>query len=130
MTKKRKELPASKITLDIKIGETENTYEISMPNNGQLIDVEVNKITYSNGVNLSQPKTKAAMYAFLFNEMVATFSVMIPQLKEDLNVKSLFDLDPLKTKPLMKVYMDKFLPWWQKWEDIFIDMDEEETGEK
>jgi len=129
MTKKKKQMPSTSISLDIKIGETENTYEVELPNNGQLIDIERNKFAYSGGVNLAAGNTKSGMYAYLFNDMVANFSVMIPNLQKDFNVGSLFDLNPLKTKQVMKVYIDKFLPWWREWEDIFSDLDDEEVEE-
>ena len=44
--------------------------------------------------------------------MIATFTILIPQLKKDLNVKSFFDLKEEETDELLNIYSEQFIPWY------------------
>ena len=81
-------------------------YSVKFPNNLQLINIESEKNRLSNGDYSS----------FLYT--IATFSVLIPQLIKDLNVKSYMDLDILEQNTLTSVYIDQYYSWYKEWIDI------------
>lgn len=125
--KKKLQLPAKQI--DIIIGL--NTYPVKFPNNGQLIDMERMKIQLTDGTHktmlFGQP---SAQQAYLLTETIATFSILIPDLLKDLQVRSLLDLDPYKSKLLTKAYSAVFYPWFQQWVDVINDNEEEEKKDE
>ena len=108
------QMPAREIT--IKIGV--NDYKIKFPTNGQLIDMESLKIQMTSGTNKDMLfGSTAAREAYLINEAIATFQILIPQLNKDLNVKSLLDLDPLQSKSVSKAY-EQYYDWMEKWRKV------------
>lgn len=118
-----KQLPAKQLT--IVIGQ--NTYETKFPNNGQLIDMERMKIQLTDGTHKNMLfGQQSAHQAYLLTETIATFSILLPDLLKDLQVKSLLELDPYKSKILTKAYRDTFYPWFKQWMDIINDSEEEE----
>lgn len=93
-----------------------NVYEITYPNTGQQIDMELLKakiadgnydiLRFSNNPMFQQQADKI--------DMIATFSILIPRLKKDINVDSLFKLEEEASDELVKVYGEKFMPWYVK----------------
>lgn len=110
------ETPSEKLTIKIQ----ENEYEISFPNNGQLIDIESQKHTLSGGNvdSLLLGRTSSSNMAWVTVSMVATFSILIPDLIKSLRVKSLLELTPMQSKELTNVYLKDYLKWYQEWEAI------------
>jgi hypothetical protein len=123
METKEKQLPAR----EIKISISGNTYNVKFPNNGQLIDIESRKVQLSGGTqkDLMLSQSPSAAQAFILIETIATFSILIPELKDNLNV-SILDLDPFRSKELVKQYTKVFYPWFKQWMDI-INSDDEIT---
>ena len=111
-----KEMPASKIDLTI-LG---NSYSLDFPNVGQLISIERLKIKMSDSTynQLLFGTTRQSQLAFTAVEAIATFTVLIPKIKEDLTLKSLLDLPLPRVKELTDVYEKKFYPWYKDWFDI------------
>lgn len=101
--------------INIKIGE--NTYEVTFPNTGQFIDIETNKIAFANGKykELQSSGMVTAQLATNLVEAIAVFNILIPKFKDDLNVKSIFDLDLIHAKSITKAYIDIFIPWYIDW---------------
>lgn len=116
------ETPSQEISISI----LQNTYVVKFPTTGQLIDIESLK------VNLTKDTHKSMVYtgtlsgdlAYLAVAAIATFTVLIPKLKEDLSVKTLLDLSPIQIKPIIKAYTKTYAPWFDKWSEI-INSDEE-----
>ena len=126
--KEAKPLPAKSISVEIE----GNLYQINYPNNGQLIDIEALKINLSKGTidGLLFARTAGSQLAYLTVEMIATFTVLIPQLVKDMRVDSFLDLTPLETKGLLKVFQAEYHPWFKEWyeyinEDFIKDENDE-----
>lgn len=88
-------------------------YEISYPNTGQSIDIELLKQQISNGnydaLRFSQSSLAQEQADKI--DMIATFNILIPMLKTDLNTKTLFDLTEEQSDVLLQVYKEDFLNW-------------------
>lgn len=123
---KELKLPANQINVKIGINE----YSIKFPNNGQLIEIERNKnrLTGGTGQNMLMGDA-AAVQAFMLSEAISTFTVLIPQLKTDLTVPSLLDLNPYQSKSLIKAY-EKYYRWMEEWRTVLNQDIEEEEGKK
>jgi len=122
MKSKKQPNPNSVLKLTIE----DNTYEVKIPTVGQLIDIE--NIKSSMGSNFDT-RTQSGLYASALNEAIAYFTVLVPQLKEDLTVKSLFDLSLVQSKKIVSVYIKVFKPWWTEWMTIINSDDEVEESE-
>lgn len=97
-------------TISVTIGP--NSYDIKIPNNGQLIDIETRKAKLTDGSHSQMLfGGGAAQQAYLLTEVVSVFSILIPQLLKDLNTTSLLELNPIQTKEMVKVYTDIIHPW-------------------
>lgn len=92
----------------------QNEYEVSYPNTGQQIDIELMKSQIGAGNYDTLRFSQNPLFQRQANiiDMIATFSVLIPKLKENLNVKSFFDLEEEHTTELHKVYEEQFVPWF------------------
>jgi len=109
----------------------QNEYTLNYPDTGGIIDIAATIDRISNGTYNSLIKTETflAINARSTIEMVATFSVLIPKLKEDLKVASIFKLPAIQNKELVKVYLQDVAPWMLEW-DRFLNGYEEEVEEK
>lgn len=121
-TEQTKPFPAK--TLQVKIWVTadqENTYEVKLPNTGEELDIAGLLYGYTND---RYDKYKIS-YLDLFQreaikvEAMAFFWILIPKLKEDLNVKSFLQLDHEKMARLVDAYETQFFPWYEQWQAIF-----------
>jgi len=124
--KTEKKMPLRKMTFKIE----QNSYEVEFPNTGGLIEIEVLKAQLSrNQYQAISQSGSTGLYSKFIIDMIATFTVLFPQLKKDLNVKTISELHPLETKKLLKIYLNSVLPWLQEWEEI-LNSDDEETENK
>jgi len=114
-------MPSDKIK--VKIGP--NEYTIDFPNNAQLIDIEASRIRMTGGTvkDMIQGNT-AAMSAYITVEAIATFEILVPKLKTDLNCKSLLNLNPQQSQSFLKAY-EKYYEWMDQWR-VFLNQDIEE----
>ncbi len=121
-SKKKEELKSS-----VKINIQDNTYEIKIPTVGELLDIENMK---SNITSIGfDTRSEAGAYSSTLAAAIAYFSVLIPNLKKDLTVGSLFKLDLVRSRTIVKAYVKQFKPWWDKWLEE-INKDEEIEDEK
>jgi hypothetical protein len=120
-------LPVSKIEIKIE----NNLYEIEFPTTGQLIDIQVLKSDLAGGSYSALINSSSAdgQYAGFLVDMIATFTVLLPKLKTDLNVRSIGALPVDKSKKLVKAYLKTYLPWYNEWQKFIINLDEEEESE-
>lgn len=120
MEKDKKKTPSREIS--VKIGS--NTYNISLPTTGQEVDIEVRKDRYTQGSykNLLFGDDRG-IKSYLAVGAIATFEVLIPDLKKDLSVTSLFELDMFQMKTVLKAY-SKFKEWIGEWE-VFVQEEDE-----
>lgn len=108
-----KTLPLNSVKLKIKGKE----YEVSFPKMGQFIDIQTLKAkicegSYEGLVNSISPNEQ---YSKLLVDMVATFNILIPNLKKDLEVESILSLSLIESKPLLDVYVESWLPFYTSW---------------
>lgn len=111
-----KSLPKRKIKIQVK----ENEYEISYPNTGGLIDIQISKSTLSRDQyeSMLYQNGFSGQYSAMLIEMVSVFNTLAPKLKEDLKVRGFLELDVMDTKYLMDIYIKEVYPWMKEWEDI------------
>lgn len=118
---KPKTLPAAEVTINFK----GNDYKVKFPNSGQFVDIELSKSSISsNGYTGLFSSTISAEWARHYIDTVATFNVLIPQLSEDLNAKSILSLEMTDSILLVKEYRKKFLPWYNEWMILLTGDDE------
>jgi hypothetical protein len=112
----------------IQIGD--NDYEVQFPNVGQLQDIEAMKIALTNGryVEMALSGLKTFNFALDSADAISYFSVLIPDLKNDLKVKSWRELDPFVGKTLIKAYKGKFMEWYKPIVDELYSFDEDEDS--
>lgn len=121
------EIPSRSKT--IAIGD--NKYELTFGRTGDLIDIEILKAQFAKGYkNSLYVGGSLAMYSAFVIDAFATYTILAPNLLKDLLVGSLFDLDLIRTKQLVKVYMDDILPWISSWQKVLDDMEEVKTEDK
>jgi len=118
-------LPTCTITLG------DNTYTCKLPNNRQLIDIEVMKTAMSKAMFASlDGNTVTGLAAVQTISMVAYFTVLYPKLLKDLLPKGteLLDLDPIKNYEVLKAYKEQFFPWMKQWIDAYAALAYPETN--
>jgi hypothetical protein len=92
-------------------------FTIDFPNTGKMLDIELMKVQLSDG------KYDTLKYSFntVFQqqavriEAIATFITLIPDLKEQLNVKSMLHLEYEDMALIESMYVEQFLPWYEEW---------------
>lgn len=91
-----------------------NTYDVTYPNTGQQIDMELLKAKIADGNYDTLRFSNNPLFQDSADkiDMIATFSVLIPQLKKDINVDSFFKLEEEVTQELLEIYSLKFIPWY------------------
>lgn len=117
-----KDLPQS-ITITIQ----GNDYIVEFPDVDKLIQIESNKILLSNNTYgaLAVQNLKLSNVALAYIDAIATFSVLIPHLKEGLRLRSLTDLSLVQAQELTQAYTEQFAPWFWKWISEITDLKEE-----
>lgn len=117
-------------TLKFKIES--NDYEATYPKVSQFIGIEAMKIaltrdTYSG---IAESTSISAIYARYLVDAIAFIGTCCPDVKKDLNVEALTELDMMSAKKLVSVYVDTILPWLLAWEEALNSKEEPETKEK
>lgn len=102
---------------------------VAFPNVSQLIDIESLKLTYTNQSYNELVRGNLTSQSFVLDlaDTLAYFSVLIPDLKTLLDVKSLTSLDSFKAKALVKVFKTQFLPWYLPLQKELYNLDDEST---
>lgn len=115
--------------LMLKINDQE--YKLSFPTVGQFIDIEARKISYAanqyDGMLIST--TTEAFRAKIMVDMAATYDILIPKLRKDLTVKSMFELDLIQIHPFLDAYIKQYLKWHKEWMEYIdqLKVDEEQA---
>jgi hypothetical protein len=91
-----------------------NEYEIEYPNTGQQINIELLKAQIADGNYEAMRFSTNPLFQEQANkiDMIATFNTLIPKLKQDLSVKSIFDLSEEQGDVLLTAYLDQFMAWY------------------
>lgn len=120
-------IPPRKKTIKVK----GKSYEIEFPNTGGLIDIELLKMSLAKDQygSLLDTNTSTSNWAMYSVDMIATLSILTPDLLKSMEVDSIRSLDVLDGKMLLKVYIKDILPWMREWDQV-LNSDEEESEEK
>jgi hypothetical protein len=94
-------------------------YIVNFPSVGQILDIESLKSALTNGqygdfVNMG---TKTATDALDLVDAFSVFSILIPELKDELNVKTFMEMDPFIAKKYVNAYKKHFFPWFKEIND-------------
>lgn len=108
--------PAKSVELLIR----ENKYTVNFPKTGEFIDIQAlkNKIASDNYHLLSGSVDIDSGYAMLLCDMIATFNVLIPDLKADLNITSILGLSMIESRELLDVYLKVWVPFYKAWMNV------------
>jgi hypothetical protein len=103
-----------------------NTYTIKVPTAGSMIDIERLKMIYSGGYYSEMMKTltTTSQESLMVIDIQSHFKILCPKLMEDLKCEDIKKLDIKDYKELRIAYVKQFLPWWNKWLDLFKGEDE------
>jgi hypothetical protein len=96
----------------VTISPNGNKYEVKFPNTGEYLDIMSIKSRLTSDLSLNDVYSS---YAYLMAEMIATYTVMIPALKKDLNVESISQLSLIESKELLDSYTDVYKPFFDGW---------------
>lgn len=109
-----KTLPSKELKIEIK----GNAYTIKHPNTGQFIDIQSMKAKLTEDNYGSLKGDYNSDYAKILVDMIATFSVLLPELKKDLNVPAFLGLSLLESREILDPYIETYLPWITLYLDI------------
>ena len=111
------------------------TYTVSYPKIGQMIDMESRKSMLSHGQysNLVNVGTYSAFVTLDMLDMVVTLEALCSKLMANLKVPSLLELDTVDSLELLNVYKKEVIPWLTEWNKVitaYMKSPQEETEEK
>lgn len=107
-------------------------YSIEFPNVGQYMEIESNKLDYSNNKYSSfiTSRTFSALRAVQIVECVSILSVLCPNLFKDMKVENYSEIDAKDFVELIKIYQKEISPWYSKWfnefNKVFEDINKED----
>lgn len=122
-TTEQKQLPDRKKKFQI----LNNEYEVNFPNTGELFEIELLKASLSKGQygSLIENGTSASRYSRYIIDMISVFTIIFPELKKDMKVKTISELEAIDSKILLKIYVKEVLPWFDSWMEVLNHDDEE-----
>ena len=97
-----------------------NEYVATLPLSGQRMDICNLKVNITDGKyeTFKYSLDPDFRYEALKADSIATFNILIPQLRTDLKVKSMMHLDDLQMAEIVYVYENDFLPWYEEWQAV------------
>lgn len=120
----------------IKVTIQNHEFDINYPKSGEMIDIANLKSKLSDGQYaqlLFQNSNEGDMSVKLI-DCFCFFSIMIPKLKESLEVKSLYDLEILQATELIHTFDNIVSPWLYSWtvaiNNRLQELKGEETGKR
>lgn len=105
----------------VEISIKDNKYTVSFPTVGQIIDIETKRSILSRGQYGSMIESKMQMSWNVLEiiDIMSYFQVLLPKLFDDLNVKSLEELDAIDFAEVVEAYREQFFPWYDGWAKKF-----------
>jgi hypothetical protein len=91
-------------------------YVVSFPNVGQTLEIESMKmaLTANKYPEFALSGLRSNVFVADLTDAIATFFVLIPELRANLSVKSYSELDLLAGAKLVSAYMDDYYPFYQE----------------
>jgi|ERR1700748_891394 len=98
----------------------EKKYEIKFPNTGKLLSIQSLKASLLKGQlgSILEGNTSSGDYVAILADMIASLTIVCPQIITDMNVNSISELDAVDSAKLLKVYIEQYLPWYNEWSII------------
>lgn len=91
-----------------------NEYEVKYPNTGEALDIALLKLQISEKYDLMKFSFNPEFQKEVLKiDAMATFSILVPQLKKDLNVKSFYELEEEQMDQVIVCYVEQFLTWYE-----------------
>jgi hypothetical protein len=108
-----------------------NDYIAKFPNVGQMMEIENNKMSLTNGkyVDMAMSALKIHVFQLDMVDTISYFSVLIPTIKEQLEIKNWRDLDANVAKELVLVYKKQFIPWFKPLLDDLLKIESDDESE-
>lgn len=105
-----------------------NDYIIKFPNVGQMIDIENNKMSLTNGryADMAMSVLKIQIFQLDITDMISYFAILAPQIKEDLGLKNWRDMDAKLAKELVSVFKKDFIPWFKPLNNELLVVEEDQ----
>lgn len=105
-------------TLDLSFNDKD--YTINFPKTGQLMKIEAlkAKLLFGEQSTVIDAGTADGDYAYQLANMEAHLTVVSKEMIEDLNVKSISELDAIDSAQLLDAFMEQYLPWFNDWRTI------------
>ena len=99
----------------VEVNIDEKKYVVKFPNVGQTLDIESMKMSLTGNKypELVMSPLKTTEFAADLVDAIATFFVMIPELRGNLNVKSYSELDVMSGAKLIKAYLTDYYPFYK-----------------
>lgn len=99
-----------------------NEYPIDYPNTGAQIDIELLKAKIADGNYDALRFSNNPLFQKQADiiDVIATFTILTPNLKKQLNVNSFFELQEEQMNELVKVYTEQFIPWYVEIKKSFL----------
>ena len=108
-------------TTKVKIAGTD--YQVKFPDVSEHMEIEALKQTYTNGKygEMVRAGVRTTDRNLDMVDALCTFSVLIPDLRINLEKPSLFKLEIKQGLQVAKAYLEDYLPWYNK---IMTELDE------
>jgi hypothetical protein len=98
----------------LKLQVKDNEYSIDYPNTGSQIDIELLKAKIADGNYDALRFSSNPLFQKQADviDVISTFTILVPTLKQQLNVKSFFELQEDQMNVLIECYTSQFIPWY------------------
>jgi hypothetical protein len=99
-----------------------NQYELKFPNVGQYMDIENMRIGLTNGAYTEMLRTglKSSYFNIDLVDAISILYVLVPNLRNDLNVTNYNELDVFMAKKIEKAYKNEIKPWYDSLMDKLL----------
>lgn len=96
---------------NVKIGE--KTYLVSYPLVGQKLQIENVKLLLTDGNygDLARSGHNTAISLLDLVDAVSYFTILIPEIRDNLKIDDFLNMDEFRAKELTKAYKKSFRPW-------------------
>lgn len=97
-----------------------NTYSVSFPNVGQLVEIEIDKSRFSKNTygGLMAANTAQSVLALDYIDMYATLKHICPEVIKSIKATSFFELDLADANELLTEYRKVIAPWLIEWQKV------------
>lgn len=102
---------------------------VKIPNVGQSFKIEELKMDLTGGTYSEMSKSGLISHNYNLDlvDAISTFSVMIPKLKEILDITSFENMEMLTGKELVKAYRKYYAPFYKEFTaSLYSDLDEQD----